>query len=179
MKTIKTFIAICFLAIIGFVMVACGKTEGCNVKEKVSLATTMLGEVEFDNSENVKLKQDCGEVIISGQIDAMSNAQIAEFGLEDVTHVVVLKFEFDNERTLSCFEIKGATTKVYSTDTSDENYVGSISELLDSEDGEDAYCYLILSANTKEYSLTARYSDESSSEIMLKIDATLVTASAE
>ena len=70
-------------------------------------------------------------------------------------------------------------TNNWNGNKNDENYVGPLSSLLDNEDGEDAYCNLILSANTKEYSLIAKYSDDTSSEIKLKIDATLVTAVAE
>ena len=53
------------------------------------------------------------------------------------------------------------------------------SSCLDNEEGEDAFCYLILSANTKEYTLTAKYSDSTESTILLKINARLVTAVAE
>ena len=109
----------------------------------------------------------------------MSVAQVSSFGMDGVTHVVVIKFEFDNERTIDSFTIKGNVTKVYSTNKEDENYVGSLSSLLENEDGEDAYCNLILSANTKEYSLISKYSDDTVSEIKLLIDATLVTAKAE
>ena len=145
----------------------------------MSLAKTILGEVEFENGENVELKQDCDEVIISGKIDSMSSAEASEFGKEDVSHVIVLKFEFDNERTISSFEFKGEITKVYSVDNNEENYVGSISDLLDSEPDEDAYCYLILSANTNEYKLTSKYSDSTVSVITIKVDATLVQGDSE
>ena len=93
--------------------------------------------------------------------------------------MIVVKFEFDKERTIDSFTIRGDVTKVYSTNKNDENYVGSLSSLLDNKDGEDAYCNLILSANTKEYTLISKYSDDTTSEIKLKINATLVTAVAE
>ena len=180
MKKILKLISMCCVALlIGVSFVACGETKDCSVAEKVSLATTTLGEVEFENSENVKLEQDCDKVTISGEIDAMSTAQVAEFGKEDVSHVVVLKYLFDKERTISSFEIKGETTKVYSTDNTDENYVGSITDLLDSESDEDAYCFLILSANTKEYTLTSKYSDDTTSVINVSITATLLDAKSE
>ena len=104
-----------------------------------------------------------------------SNTAFA-FGIDGVTHMVVLKFLFDDERTIDYFKIQGETTKVYSTNKNDENYVGSISGLLDNESGEDAFCYLILSANTKEYNLTARYTDGVEFVSKITIDATLVAA---
>ena len=178
-KLLKSMFLVCCAFVVGISVIACnGKTE-CRVAEKVTLAKTMLGEVEFENSENVKLKQDCDVVKITGQVDAMSTAQASEFGVEDVTHVVVLKFEFDKERTLSYFEIKGETIKVFSTDNTDENYVGSITDLLDSEADEDAFCYLILSANTNDYELTTKYTDDSTSTVKVEIDATLVSAEVE
>lgn len=173
---LKTIFAFCSVFIVAFTVVACGNNGGCKIAESVTLAKTTFGEVEFENSEKVKLKQDCGEVEITGEIEAMSSAQVAEFGVQDVTHVVVLKFMFDKERTISYFEIKGETTKVYSTNSEDLNYVGSISDLLDSESDEDAYCYLILSASTKEYELTSKYTDGTTSEIDVEIKATLLTA---
>lgn len=178
-KILKVLMVCCCVLVLAFGFVACDKTSECSVAEKVTLAKTTLGEVEFENSENVKLEQDCDKVVISGEIDAMSTAQVAEFGVEDVSHVVVLKYLFDKERTISSFEIKGETTKVFSTDETDENYVGSISDLLDSESDEDAFCYLILSANTKEYSLKACYSDDTCSTINVSISATLLETNAE
>ena len=179
MRKLLKFIAFgLILIIVPFVMISCGYCES-KIAEKVSLAKTILGEVEFENGENVELKQDCDEVVISGKIDSMSLAEASEFGKEDVSHVVVLKFEFDKEKTISFFEIKGEITKVYSVDSDEENYVGSISDLLDSEADEDAYCYLILSANTKEYKLTSKYSDDTLSTITVKIEATLVSSEAE
>lgn len=173
----KKFIGV-ISAILLFVMVGCG-TNNKAFAEEITLGKTILGEVEFENSEKVKLEKEDDGYEITGQIEAMSPAQVSEFGDEDVTHVVVIKFMFDKERTIDSFEIKGEVTKVYSTDKNVENYVGSISGLLDNDEGEDAFCYLILSANTKEYTLTAKYSDSTTSEIKLEIDATLVTATAE
>ena len=180
MRKLLKFIG-CFMLmiIVPLVMVACGEKDKCDVAERVSLAKTILGEIEFENSENVKLEQDCDKVVVSGSIDAMTQAQVSEFGKEDATHVVVLKFEFDKTKTISSFEIAGEITKVYSTDTNAENYDGSISELLDNEDDEDAFCYLILSAGTKNYKLTSTYTDGTSSKIELEITATLVSAQAE
>ena len=107
----------------------------------------------------------------------MSDLQKNVFGDESVSHVVVLKYLFDKERTIDSFEIKGKKTKVYSTDNSVENFAGSISDLLDNEPGEDAFCNLILSANTKQYTLRATYSDSTVSTIVLTIDATLISGS--
>lgn len=183
-KILKFSFILAFAFLITFSLVACGKSGGeggkeCSVAEKVELGKTMLGEVEFENSDEVELKQDCGTVTISGTIDAMSDSQKSAYGVEDVTHVAVVKFMFDKERTLSSFEIKGNTTKVFSDDDSKENYAGTLTDLLDNESGEDAFTYLILSANTKEYTLTTVYTDDTESVISLKINATLATATAE
>lgn len=176
-KNIKnTFII--FIAMIAIFVAACGKSES-KIAEKVTLAKTVLSEVEFENSDKVKLKQNGENVEISGEIEAMSDAQKSAFGVSGVTHVVVVKIMFDEERTIDSFEIKGDVTKVYSTDKTVENYVGTISELLDNKSSEDAYCNLILSANTKNYTLTCKYSDSTTSVIKLVIDANLVTAVAE
>lgn len=153
--------------------------NNCKTAEKVELASTVLSEVEFNNSEQCSLIQECKDVEISGQIDAMSDAQKNAFALKDVTHVVVLKMTFDKERTLDSVAIKGENTKVYSTNKNDENYSGSLTDLLDNKSGEDAYCYLILAANTKNYSITAKYTDGHTSQISIKISATLVTAQVE
>lgn len=176
-KIIKTFVSVC-MVLVSIFLVAC-KKESKEYSEKISLAKTMIGEVEFENSDKVKLDDNENEWVVSGEIESMSSAQKSAFGVDSVTHVVVLKFEFDDERTIDYFKIKGETTKVYSTNKDDENYVGSISELLDSESSEDAFCYLILSANTKNYELTAKYTDDVENVINLKITATLVSASAE
>ena len=179
----KTIISFTFVFAIMFSLVACGgkknNDEKCDVGEKITLAKVTLGEVEFENAETVKINQDCEEVIISGKIDAMSASQKNAYGVEDVTHVVSLKFEFDKERTLKTFELKGNVTKVYSSDNTVENYVGSLTDLLDSAEDEDAYCKLVLSANTKAYELTATYTDGTSSKIEIEISATLATADAE
>ena len=172
---------ICFaFAIMLFAVssVACGakvKTVKA-VAEKVEGGSVVFSEVEFKNADTVKIKQDNKLVVVSGSIEKMTDAQKVVFNKENVTHVVVLKFMFDDERTIESFEIKGDMTKVYSVDESVDNYVGSISSLLDSEAGEDAYTYLILSANTKEYKLKTTYSDETESVLTVKIDATLVSA---
>ena len=47
--------------------------------------------------------------------------------------------------------------KVYGTDKTVKNYVGSLTELLDNEPSEDSYTYLILSAQTKQYELKVKY----------------------
>lgn len=155
---------------------ACGIKAGeMSVAEEVSLANAVFCEIEFENSESVKLKQNGDEIIVSGSIEKMSDIQKNVFGDESVSHVIVLKFLFDKERTIDSFEIRGSKTKVYSTDGSVENYVGSISDLLDNEPGEDAFCKLILSANTKQYTLKATYSDSTISLLTLTIDATLMS----
>lgn len=178
MKNITKYITSVLMIILSIFIVSCGQDK-LKVGETVSLDKTVLSEVEFENSEKVKLKQMDSEFEISGEIEAMSLSQKSAFGVNDVTHVVVIKFMFDKERTIDTFEIKGDVTKVYSTDKTKENYVGSISGLLDNESGDDAYCYLILSANTKTYTLTSTYTDSTSSKITLNINATLVTASEE
>ena len=135
------FLFICFLSI---VCVSCKNQDG-KTAEELSLAKTVLREVEFENSEKVELVQDENVFVVSGEVESMSSAQISAFGVNDVTHVVVFKFLFDKERTIDYFKIEGNTTKVYSTNKNDANYVGTISELLDSDASEDAFCYLILS----------------------------------
>lgn len=177
MKMLKSIFVV-FFGLIALVCVACEKKMVIG-NEKITLAKTVLGEVEFENSEKVKLDKDDNNWIVSGEIETMSPAQKSSFGVDDVSHVVVLKFEFDNERTIDYFKIKGETIKVYSTDKNSENYVGTISELLDNEKGEDAFCFLVLSANTKEYELTSRYTDGTESIVRLKIEALLSSAKAE
>ena len=182
MNKILKFCEIAFLVI----FVACGtcacnllKNDNCETAEKLELTTAVLSEVEFENSDTLTLNQKCDEVEIGGQIDAMTDAQKSVFGQSDVTHVVALKMVFDKEKTLDQVEIKGNKTKVYSTNNEVENYVGKLTDLLDSESGEDAYANLILSANTKNYTITSKYSDGSESQISIKIDASLVTAEVE
>ena len=136
----------------------------------------MLGEVEFESLDKVKLSGGEKDYVVEGEIEAMTAAQKSAFGVEGVTHIVVVKFEFDDERTIDYFKIEGETTKVYSADKNDDGYVGSLTDLLDNDSSEDAYCYLILSANTKEYKLTSRYTDKVEVVIRLKINATLVSA---
>lgn len=167
-----------------FSFIGCGKNENrknetCNTAEKITLASAVLGEVEFTNADTVKLEQDCDEVDITGTVSKMSASQKTAYGLESVDHVVVVKMMFDKERTLSSFELKGDIVKVFSTDNTVENYAGSISDLLDSESGEDAYCYLILSAERKDYTLTSKYSDGTKSVISVEVSATLANADAE
>lgn len=167
--------------ILGFVMVlvsACGNIKN-NLAEKIELGETVLNEVEFSNSDKVEINKQNNEYEITGEIEALSKAQVSAFGMEDVTHAVVVKIVFDKERTIDSFKIKGNVTKVYSTDNTEQNYVGTLSSVLDNEEGEDAYCYLILSANTKEYVFTVKYSDSTESVIKIKIDARLVTAVSE
>lgn len=176
-KLFKKMLVVCMI-FISISCVACKNNEDKMV-EKLTLAKTMLGEVEFENSEKVELDEEDGLYVVEGEIEAMSAAQKSAFGVDDVTHVVVVKLEFDKERTIDYFKIAGEAIKVYSTDKTDENYVGSLSDLLDNDSSEDAFCYLILSANTKEYTLTARYTDDVESVIKLKIDANLVTATPE
>ena len=176
-KMIKSVFVI-FLGFVALVCIACEKKD-LMTKEKISLAKTVLNEVEFENSEKVKLNQQDNKWIVSGEIESMLVAQKSSFGVDGVTHIVVLKFEFDNERTIDYFKIDGENVKVFSTEKNVEGYVGSISELLDNEPGEDAFCYLVLSANTKEYDLISRYTDGTESVVSLKIEATLSSANAE
>lgn len=176
-RVFKTILSFC-LVFVAITFVACGKEED-DKKEKLSLAKTMLGEIEFENSDKIDLDEEDDVYVLEGEIESMSAAQKSAFGVDGVTHVVVFKFEFDKERTIDYFKIEGETTKVYSTDKSDEYYVGSLTELLDNDSSEDAFCYLILSANTKEYKLVSRYTDDVETEIKLKIKASLVSATAE
>lgn len=171
-KFIKS-LTLTFLVLVSTIFVACNQEKSV-YGEKISLAKTVFREVEFENSDKVKIEQEENQLVVSGEIESMSDAQKSAFGVEGVSHVVVLKFVFDKERTIDYFKIEGETIKVFSTDKNDKNYVGSISGLLDNEGGEDAFCYLILSANTKEYVLTSRYTDDVETKIELKIDATLV-----
>ena len=178
----NAIVKICMACVMVFAIVfvsACGNTSNSAVAEKIERAETVLNEVEFSNSDKMKIENKNEVYEVTGEIEALSAAQIAAFGLEDVTHAIVVKFIFDKERTIDSFEIKGNLTKVYSTDKNVANYVGSLSSILDNEEGEDAFCYLILSANTKEYVLTSKYSDSTKSTVGLKITARLVTAVAE
>lgn len=180
-KYAKILLSVMFVFALAFSLVACGNkkdkdNEKCDTAEKITLTSATIGEVEFDNADTVKLEQDCNEVVVSGKIDAMSASQKNTYGVESVTHVFVVKFEFDKERTLKTFEIKGGVTKVFSSDNTVENYTGSLTELLDSAEDEDAYTKLVLSANTKEYKLKAIYTDGTSSEISIDVTATLAEA---
>ena len=178
-KSLKSIFMLVMTIIFSACFVACGTTtENVNkgVSEKIELATATLSDVEFENSDTVKLTKNGNEYTVSGTITAMSDSQVNAFNSSDTTHIVSLKFIFDKEKTISSFKIEGKSKKVFSTDSNVENYAGSITDLLDSEDGEDAYSYLILSANTKEYTLTSTYSDKTTSVIKLKINATLATS---
>lgn len=182
LKNLKIISFVLLGLMISIFAVACGSKpaeKSCEVAEKVELSKTVLSEVEFENADTVKIKQDCDEVVVSGTIEKMSDSQKATYGVEEVTHVAVVKFVFDKERTLESFEIKGNTTKVFSTDETVENYTGKLSELLDNEAGEDAFTTLILSAHTKNYELKSVYTDGTESLIKLKIEATLANANAE
>lgn len=170
-RVIKTTM-ILILGFISFMCVACNKKNN-NISEEITLAKTVLREVEFENSEKVKLNQVDDGFVVDGEIESMSPAQVSAFGVEKVSHVVVFKCLFDKERTIDYFKIKGDTVKVYSTDKNDEGYVGSISNLLDNDASEDAFCYLILSANTKEYEIMSKYTDGVESNFKIKIEATL------
>ena len=139
-KVIKAFSVFMF-AFVMICAVACGnkkENKNCDVAEKVELGKATISEVEFENADTVKLKQDCDTVVVSGTIDAMSTSQKNVYGVEEVTHAVVLKFTFDKERTLSSFEIKGEKVKVFGADDSVENYSGTLTDILDNEAGEDA-----------------------------------------
>ncbi len=178
-KVIKNFSI--FALVFGIAVFSCACSLGgkCEFAEKVELTSAVLSEVEFENADTVTLKQDCENVSIGGSIAAMSQAQKNAYGNSEVGHVVVLKLVFDKERTLDGFEIKGEQTKVFGNDSTVENYVGTLSSILDNESGEDAYVNLILSAATKNYELVAKYTDESTRKINISIEATLVEAAAE
>lgn len=184
-KTLKMIFSFMLLFVSSVVFVACGTGTPTNDKnksmipEKVELTSAMLDEIEFANAETVKIEQDKEIVTISGKIDAMSASQKNAYAVEDVTHVVALKINFDKERTLKTFKISGNVTKVYSVNSSEEGYVGPLTDLLDNDGGEDSYCNLILSAQTKTYTCKAVYTDETERVIVIKIDATLANASAE
>ena len=186
MKIFKKLGFLALVCLISISIISCGNTikggggGGSNgPSEKIELTKAMLSEVEFENAKTVSIEQDSSVFTISGTIDAMSESQKTTFGVDEVTHVFVIKLTFDRERTLSYFELKGNTTKVYSTNSDDENYVGPLTDLLDNEEGEDAYTILILSANTKEYSLTVKYTDDTESRIQVKVVAALATATEE
>ena len=138
----------------------------------------------YMNNELISHIQDYGTISVSNKVIEISISTYNFMIEKDRVTVTYLepkenKFVFDKERTIDTFEIKGQLTKVYSTDKNVQNYVGSLSSILDNEDGEDAFCYLILSANIKDYTLTAKYSDSTSSVVKVKIDARLVTAVSE
>ena len=178
MKKLKNFIAF-IMIFCSMMFIGCGMNDESKIAEKVELSTVEINNVKFKNSDGVKLEQDKNMVTISGNIDSMNDAQKEAFNKSGITHIIAVKFKFDTERTLSKFEMKGNETKVYSDNTGVANYAGSLTEFLDSKDGEDAYVYLVLSANTEEYKLTSTYTDGTVSVLELKITATLATASAE
>ena len=136
MKNLVKNLFVFALIFISSIFVACGEKSN-SFSENIALGKTIIGEVEFENSEEVKLEKNDSGWSVSGEIESMSPAQKSAFGVDDVSHVVVLKFTFDKERTIDYFKIKGETTKVYSTDKTVDGYVGSISDLIDSEDSED------------------------------------------
>lgn len=178
-KRVSVFVLMICLSVC---LVSCGKSDGNkdgDVAERITLSKVMIDDVEFENSDETKIKQDENEFKISGIIDAMSKSQKLKFGDENATHVVAIKFVFDKERTLKKFELQGNITKVYSSDRNVENYAGSLTDLLDNEEGEDAFCYLVLSAKTEEYKMKATYTDGTESKVKLEIVATLATATAE
>lgn len=182
-KIFNGIICLMLLLVVCVGFVGCDKTaseknndNSQKIAEKIELSSATLGDVEFDNAKTVKLDKSGNTFTVSGTVPAMSKSQILAFGVQDVTHCFVIKLTFDKEKTISTFSIKGNTEKVYSVDSKVNNYVGSISDLLDSEDGEDAFCYLVLAANTEKYEFTATYSDKTTSHITLKVTATLATA---
>ena len=177
---VKRFMILSLTLFMCLCLISCGtKTDNHSnnaVAEKIELIKATLDDVEFENAETVKIDKENSIYKVKGTITAMSKSQKTAFGVEDATHFVALKFTFDKEKTISAFEIKGNTTKVYADNKNVENYVGSITELLDNDEKEDAFCYLILSANTKTYTFTSTYSDKTTSTVKLTIDATLATA---
>ena len=182
-KYLKQILTLSIALMFCMCLIACGNQNNNNnnnnntvIAEKIELSTATLDDIEFENDENSKINKEGNTYKVSGTIAAMSESQKTAFGVDDVTHVVSLKFIFDKEKTISTFKIQGETTKVFSVEENVENYVGSITDLLDSEENEDAYCYLILSANTSKYTFTATYSDKTSSIVKLDINATLATA---
>ena len=186
MKKIKFLLSFVMLFVLSLSFVACGNSSGNNnqnsesdVAEKVEFATAKIRDVEFKNSKAASIEQKNNIVTITGILDAMSDSQKEAYNKSGITHAVSLKFKFDKERTLSKFEISGNETKVYSDTKDVANYAGSISDLLDSEDKEDSFAYLVLSANTSEYKLISTYTDGTVSTIKIKITATLATATSE
>ena len=181
MRKIKHFLlllSVSFFTLVLVVCTACGGNSNA-FPERVELSSALVSEIEFDNDESVSLEQNKNQIKISGTINAMSKSQKHAFGNDEVTHVVVLKLTFDKERTLSYFKISGKTTKVYSDDNTVPGYSGKITDLLDSEDGEDAYCNLVLSANTSSYDALIKYTDGQEVNLSIEIVATLATASAQ
>ncbi|MBQ8424898.1 MAG: hypothetical protein IJX17_02615 [Clostridia bacterium] len=184
----KKFLVLSFSLLFSLVLISCGMNNTNNnennntpkvIAEKVELSKAILSDIEFENGDETKIDKNGDTFTVSGTIIAMSDSQKTAFGVDDVTHIVAVKFTFDKEKTISTFEIKGNTTKVFSVDDKVENYVGSISDLLDNEENEDAYCHLILSANTKDYTFTAKYSDNTTSVVKFNITATLATSTAD
>ena len=180
-KVFNLCVSVLVIAVVVFAATACDNlsSKECQTAESVELSSVVLAEVEFKNSEGVKLEQSCDEIEVSGRIDAMTNAQKSVYGVQDVSHVVCVKITFDKERTISSFKMEGSVVKVYSTNNADENYAGSLTDLLDNESGEDAFTNIILSANTKQYKLTIKYTDGYESVLDVEIKATLATAESE
>ena len=73
-----------FLAIVSICFVACGKNEKATA-EKITLDKTILSEIEFENSDKVKIKQNGNSVLVFGEIEAMSPAQKNAYGIDHVS----------------------------------------------------------------------------------------------
>ena len=79
-KYMKVIICFSFI-ILSLIFVSCGQKKN-NVAEKVTLDKTMLGEVEFANSEKVKIKQDDESVVpptVVIQYDLYTHQEIGRF----------------------------------------------------------------------------------------------------
>ena len=181
-KIFKITLSIIKSFVVGDLLIGCGNSgdqqqtnfqnKAAAIAENVELSSAVLGEIEFENASTVNLNKNGNQINITGRVDAMSAAQKNAFGDDSITHVVVLKFTFDTEKTVSSFELKGNVTKVFSTNESDEISPYPTVVIV-------AYCYLILSAGTSQYTLKTKYTDETTSTVIVNMNATLTTANAE
>ena len=172
MKNFKFIILLLICVLCSF---GCSENSSPNAfAEDIELVDCMIDEFEFENADTVDLCKTENGWVVSGSIDPMTPSQISAYGKENVKHIISIKFAFDKERTIDAFKIESEeNTQVYSTDEDVTNYVGSISDLLDNESGEDAFCYLVLPANISEYTFSATYTDSTTAQIKLIIDAEL------
>lgn len=173
MKYVKNLLVL-FLGFVLCFSVSC-KHNNDKVYEKFELSYAKIDGVEFKNSETIELKQNEKQIVVSGIIDEMTQAEKEVFYDKDATHIFVLKIKFNKDKKLSKFVLNGSDKKVYSNNDKEDGYVGSIDELLDSKENEDEFVNLILSANISKYVFDVVYEDGESIQFELLVKAAIAT----